>query len=950
MYICDFCHIHFCACNIDNYIIIFHAMFYLLLSRSLLQISERSRRGNDVSYIDYDEDDYEDNSVRRFYRRVPGGFHGRMPRRNRPQSRNRNKRAVNSELNYDYESDADNINVSPEGEYGVLDVPGKKYSYNNKNKNRRYLHRNGYPNSPFFSNSDNEQDQVVIDSTVLSNQHDILGLKKYRERNRKKLAEDNYGFGKVYRKRSVYPPNNLFQMNSGILARTIYPQSNPFQMNSDILAKMQGSSLQHNSLFSNSTFPQNFNGNINFINRAAVDTDFQNYDQGNNNSGLANQFNSPINSHFEGLMYPNIDEVINKLKAKQHNQKVLDVDSPTTSTESLVIAKSINQMFENLTTVHINSLYDVTHPTSALEQRILATSDDTLEERQKESISTSTISNVKRTLLSKSNEFSENENENQRMLERNIQKNTYRVKGSNLNNIEDKRKNQKLAILTDNSNNFDYNENYEDYNYDELNNLKLHDEEIDADDTNDYLKKEQETNNEESPFLVNEKSPYKIRRLLSSQVEDCREGNKSLCSIRIKRALSDMLGMDNEEDYKDDLNSKKELLKKASGEGEDEDDSGDPYIGKKLKFMTKKKENEPVHSKNKVGVSKKFSNSQAVKGRVQLAETANEEVERKLRSDKSNDDFCGTGKNKIYCNMKDEIDDDTTSNNNQSESEDFNQNNDGKRNNQAPDATNGEKDHNNQNFLFNPSNESIMEERNLNKQVPVQKQIKIIQISEVVNSPQIESKDYKSKQVAVGGDTIIDSTSMKSLPSTAEPKRNMVISRNAFGNNSPLELREESNQDIIEAGFKRKMEAQNEDRQKRKHKAHTYLDRLRLNNHRNNNIQKYRHHKLPTFLINDYHQTVPQQSKNTINFPEPSEDGKAYIRRERSFQQPQYSPEKENKGESISTFNVSSVTEKTVESISTAVEVSTEIYPDNSKPPVQFIGFPKEKPVSEGRN
>lgn len=918
---------------------------FLDLLFPFFQLIARSRRRpiNDFSYLDYNGNDYEDETIRRTYRRVPGGFHGRMPRRNRLLNSNRNKRGINAEFNnYDYDSDIDGVEISPESENGLMDAPGNKYVYSGKNKYRRYLQND--LRSSFFSDS-NGQEIIVIDDTAAPVHHDILGLKKYRERNRKKIAEKDNGF-KLYKKRSIY------NINDPMATKT-----NDFIMKSGLFPQMPNQKLPQSSPFGNFSFQQNSVPYANIINDA-VNVNVRNYDVSKNNTAgeesIADISNThdcavklPITSHFEGLMYPSIQNVLSNISSNPNivvnKQSVLP-----TPAEASIVAKNIDSVLKIPTTAHVNNLYDVTYPTSAIEQRILATNDYLFPNQI--STTTHTINAEESPGFDKLIEINK-VNTDQRILEKSAPNTIYRVKGSNKppNKIEDRRKNPKSADSqreTDNRKSLDYSENYEDYAYDEQSNIQSNSGISDA----EILVSKQEIDNRKPPsHHLKEKPKFHARRLLNLDDDDCKDGDQEQCRGIKARGLPDFFGMSNEEDYKDDYVIGKQLLKKSSSEGEEDDGGGDPYIDKKLKFMVKKKEKEMMNAKSlhEEDVPENDSNSKPVA--AQLEDENRNDKNRAARNNGANDEsnikLCGKGKNKVYCNMKDEKEDNAFPTQSQTSKNDLKKKYiDLKSNKEVPVLN--KNDH----HSFNPSKPYVGKEIDLKKQ-PLEEQVKIIQISEIVNPPpEPESKQYPSKKVFIVEDNYNnDQVYSRDAPYEVLPPSSVAkntMSRQVQDKNGPSKLREESNQDIIEAGFKiNKPGTKTDDRIKRKNKFRTYLDRLRLNNNRKSKSRQSTYHKLPKNSHGDYGQTLPQSPKYKKSALEPFENDGFYVRKERSYQQPynfEYPSAPLNRRNSDPLLNAQLTATNKVERVTDA---ATEMYPANSKPPIQYIEYQKEKPV-----
>lgn len=860
-----------------------------------------------------------------------------MRRRNRLLNPNRNKRDANTDFNYDYDSNLDNIKVFPQSEYGMRNVPGNKFGYSRR-KYRRYLHRNGYLRSPFFSSSDNDN-AIVVDDTTSPIHNDILGLKKYREKNRKKVAEKDFGGGKLY-KRSAYLFNNPSRF-----------KNNVYDLSADLMPGMQDGMLQQTGPLGN--FSQNTGPYANIINTAVLGVNVRSNAKNNTEpqkSGDPVDPNGkpdcevvlPLTSHFEGLRFPNVQGILtNMSKSEAATEK-----SQNLTTEALIVAKSVDSNPEEITTEHVNSLYDVTHPTSAIEQRILGASDDTFAVENIEVVLTSTAFSANAEdqngdYLNFDNR-DHKEQEQHHVIAKSHLKNGFRTKGAKPNNnIEDSNKTKQIS-LDGNQKGIDGDISYDDseidqeYNYEEQNNLDKRYEMLDDEDM-DIKKKRQQP-----AFYL------RGRHLLTTETEDCKETNKT-CSAKKKRSLPDFFGMSNEEDYKDDDIYGKQLLKKSSSEGEDDDAGGDPFIGKKLQFQTKKKENEPFDSKNLhvVGIPEKYSSSDVpvqtpvkLKHRMHTYPVKIRVARSRDEIDDQNFNLCGTGKNKIYCDMKDEREDDIyLSNNTQVNNDNFK-----KQYAAILKSPNNEKKQNDMNYLFVPFNGSAAEQLNLNKK-GIAKPIKIVQISEIVNPPEnaehkesSADKPYKEGATDDYDQQIAKHLYPKTVSKTFQSEGMIVMPRGVHENENSLEMREESNQDIIEAGFKRKPVAKNDVRQKRKNRIRNYLERLRLNNNRKN--LQHRMHKPPKFDEN-----IPQPPKYQISFLEPSN---VFVRKPRSFQQPQnlvYPNAKANKRNQPE-GDASVTTESTsAPAPPPSTEQATEIYAQVSKSPLEYIEYQKEKPV-----
>lgn len=927
---------------------------------TLFQLVARNRRkhANDLSYLDYSENDYED-AIRRTYRRVPNGFHGRKPRRNRLLNPNRNKRGTHSELNYDYETNLNDVQVYPESQYGVLNTPGDKYGYKSKRLYRRYMIDDLH--SPFFSDP-NDEDTIIIDDTLSQNHHDILGLKKYRERNRKKIAEKDFGGIKLYKKRSVNRLNDTFPFRTYDYILKPFPQTDTNQYNT----------LQQNNHFANLSFQLN-SGPFSKIINDAVSFNLRNYDENrrNNNNTSADEermgevsnihncgVKRPITSHFEGLVYPNIQDVIGNMSSNHNVAKNEQKEAAPTS-ELAVVAKNINVALENEeTTQHVNSLEDVTHPTSAIEQRILATNDDMADQ----DVSTSTIANSNKRSsepLGFDKLYFYGENGSQRIIGKSVPNNAFRVKGSKPR-TEDRSKtfaalfnNQHKQMKEEKS--LEYNEGYDDYSDDEETYTTARLEYLDSD--NYYIKHQ----DKKLSFDLKENPQYQTRHLLNLEDKDCTEMDQSLCPTDKKRGLSDFLGMSKDDDYKDDDIIGKQLLRKLNTEGDDEYANADPHIDKKVKYMKKKKENESrsFKSLDALEMDDQEPNSGLTKAPV---EEKIKEEETILNEDEKDDDrsikLCGTGKNKVYCNMKDEKEDDNFANKLKLMKGGLKKKNSNFRAQQEDFIIKENEKHNNffSTYYYPTKVPTSMEEGELDRRPLSEKEIKII-LSKIMNPPNTMIEDHpydvkKSPNANKKYQSFPEHIFSEILPQVPESKNPLLMSRDSQDNNNniPLKMKEERKEDIIETGFKKKLATSTDLRLKRRNKLRTYLNKLRLNKKKKSNLQQERHHKAQK----DYGQAIISAPKYEINFLGPSEQEDVSIRKQRSYQQPynlQYPATALNRRNLVPTVsalvNVTASQVSSIPVVQRVTEVVTEVYPANSKKaPFQYVEYQKEKPVN----
>lgn len=928
------------------------------------QLAERSRRKpiNDFSYLDSSDNDYED-AVQRTYRRVPGGFHGRLRRRNRLQNRNRNKRGTHSAFNYDYGANMDDVQVSPESQYGVLHVPGDKYGYNSKRIYRRYMQED--LRSPFFSDP-SDQDAIVIDDTISKSHHDILGLKKYRDRNRKKIAEKDYDGLKLYKKRSINRLSDSFPFKpfDFILKPVGIPTTKP-----------DNKPLQQNSPFNNLSLQMSYGPYANIINDA-VGINIRNYDERRHNSNTSRdeekidelpdtkdcEVKLPLNSHFEGLMYPNIHDVIGNMSDNKNVPKNAPKENAPTSSETAVVAKNIDNVLETEeTTSNVNSLYDVTHPTSAIEQRILATNNDMLDQ----DISTSTVTNNNGKRDSKSPGFDKlhfyGENEEQRIIGKSVSNNAFRVKGSKPpNKVEDVKKNSKYFTNllndqrkeTENLKSIEYNEGYDDYSYNEQNYKRAPSENLYS-----FNTKHEVIMDKKTPSDLKDDAQFHTRHLLNLEDRDCAQKNHSLCSGDKKREPPDLFRMSNEEDYKDDDIMEKQPLKKSTGEGEDDYANADPYIGKKVKYMNKKKENKSRGAKSVhvVGKLEQEPSNKFTKVPIEEKIKGEEDMESRINDDEKDEErnikLCGSGKNKVYCNMKDEKEDDNFASKLKLMKGHLKKKYSGL-SARLPDSIIKEEGKHDDANDFYLSKIPAVEDIDFN-QKSVDGKVKVVQMSEVINPPQImEGKPYDVKKSPVNENdedqTYSEHIISEIVPQAPEEKSSMIASRNMQDQNNLLEMREESNQDVIEAGFKKKLGTSTDIRLKRRNKLRNYLDKLRLNKKRKSNVRRDQNHKPQ----NNNAQPIPQTPKHEIDFLEPSDQEDVSIRKQRSYDQPynlQYPPAVLNRRNSVAAVNaVSNTTESqtTVPVGQHVTEEATEMYPANTKAPFQYIEYQKDKPVN----
>lgn len=920
---------------------------------------------DDVGYTDYEEEDDESDSLRRVYRRVPSGFHDRLRRRNRLLNRNRNKRDADLDFSYDYDPDTDEVQVSPQSEYGVMNIPGNKYGYNRR-KYRRYLNRNGYFRSPFFSDP-SEKNSIIVDDTRVPSQHDILGLKRYRERNKMKVAQIASGGSKVYRKRSI---NNLLQT-----------ENKDFDLNTAAIpgAQYNPLALQQGGPFLN--LSQAGNPYSNVINSAVLGINLRSSDNTTSNITCVQPsagncvVKPPITSNFEGLMYPSIQDVLKNMTsktAKTENEKHL----PPSSASNLTLAKNIRDVSEDSTTVHVNSLEDVTHPTSAIEQRILAASDDLFDAERMDQLSTPSVIGIISEDDEREEQYPDFYNPDRKVFQKSPQINKYRAKGSktgykfeNKNSTPNKVPFPNDQGEADRSDSYEGNIAYEDYSLEDRN---KHEESYEVPEERDLVIKtnrKQPIVSQPPPLYYKEKAPFRVRHLLNLHSEGCND--EALCSMKKKRGLPELFGMSNEEDYKDDASYGKQLLKKSNSEGDDDDADGDPYIGKKLKFETKKKENGPSNSKNVhiVGVPESLPTSEPVKMPTKSVQM--QSYPTKIRTSRSNDEIidennfnlCGTGKNKIYCDMKGETEDNVSSINNLTLKDDFKRKYVEQNSSEPAIEVTPEKEQTNDNFQVFQSNQSppTGEDLDLNEK-PIEKKIKIVQISEIVNKPaeklgdEVEEKSPVEKPYPDGSRENTERQTAKPqtlhvVPQTPEDENDPVVSRRADEDENPLKIEEESNEDVIEAGFKRKHHVKGVARSKRRNRIHNYLEKLRLGNNKKNNMHHQRHfHTEPKFSPADYAQRMPQPSKHKIGYIEPSEYNDFYVRRARSFQEPhnlQYPIDKQSKRDKPPAAEVPPTTaENKSAPLQLSTELATESYPESSKPPMQYIEYPKQKPVA----
>lgn len=429
------------------------------------------------------------------------------------------------------------VEVIPQGQYGMREVPGKRQF-----KTRQL---------PLFQGTG--ESTVVVDDLAPDDTHDILGLKKYQERNRKKvLVKEERGLNK----RSIYFDN----IHNGM-----------------VLPKLPQTGLVIRSF------------------------------EDNPNPG-------PITSRFEGLKYPNISEVMKKLEPPKDDEEkkencTSECSSTTESTQGLFRFFRFNS--ENPSTYHVHSLEEITHPTSAIEQKLLASEDPlaqssaplftSLDLAEEASISTSEIETQLPYYLERRAEDAKGQ----------VSGTSYRAKGAKPRNQLQESK--KVKHRPEESEAYDY--EADDKYYDE------NDEKPQDTQQNDYPegnRKRQEYEPRGSPpYYQHQKQFFHSRSLLGAEEPEGPFLAEKI-DLPTKVEMTDL------------------LMKAASGEGEGEDEIGDPYVGKKLKYDLKKKQSFSFNS-----------------GGLEV-DGADDGAKSKTTESIGNEDMstCGMDKGKVYCNTK----------------------------------------------------------------------------------------------------------------------------------------------------------------------------------------------------------------------------------------------------------------------------------------------------------